>query len=234
MTFMDYGNKAESYFTRARTDIEPLLPEHVGNVLEIGCGAGATLQWLKSSRECGYLAGIEMSAPFAEKARRHTDEIMVGDAEQLIDVAFEGRRFDVILCLDVIEHMVDPWRFVSALPRLLAPGGVVIFSIPNVRNLAVTLPLILRGQWQYQDEGLLDRTHLRFFTRNSALELASTPPLKVQKLIRSLPTAPSALRSLHRLSFGLVDDLFAIQFLIASRLMAVAAPKSGPSAAGDG
>lgn len=175
-----------------------------------------------------------MSAQFAEKARLHADEIMVGDAEHLIDTAFEGRRFDVILCLDVIEHMVDPWRFVSTLPRLLAPAGMVILSIPNVRNLAVTLPLIVRGQWQYQDEGLLDRTHLRYFTRESALELASIPPLQVQKLIRTLPTAPSTLRLLHRFSFGLVDDLFAIQFLIASRLMPVTAPEFRASTEGDG
>ena len=185
-------------------------------MLEIGCSSGETLRWLKRTGRAGRAWGIELFEPAAQAARAHAEEVLVGDAEALIETAYATESFDLILCLDVLEHMVDPWRFVEKLHRLLAPGGRVIFSIPNVRCVKVLLPLVFLGRWRYAESGILDRTHLRFFTRSSAIELATTSELCVQKVLRHMPPHRSKLGALNLATLGLCADLIATQFLIAS------------------
>lgn len=212
----DYEAKQADYFGHPRVEIEPLLAPSADRVLEIGCGAGATLRWLKSNGRAREVFGIELFHAAGVLAREHADEVVIGDAEGLIDDVFSGRQFDLILCLDVLEHMVDPWSFVARLHRLLAPSGRVIFSLPNVRSLSVVLPLIFLGRWRYRDEGILDRTHLRFFTRESAFALATTSELKVQKWLRSMPSRNSRMGLLRCLTLGLFPDLMARQYLISA------------------
>lgn len=221
----DYDDKYDSYFGNARTEIEPLLPAHAARVLEIGCGAGQTVQWLKQSGRAEQAWGVELFEAAATQARAHFEAVLVGDAESLIGTAFDGMQFDLILCLDVLEHMVDPWRCVEALQGRLAPHGKLVISVPNVRCLSVLVPLVLRGQWRYADDGILDRTHLRFFTRESAQALAAGTMLRVERCISYRP-ADSRLAKLNRWTFGRCDDLTARQYLIAA---SSPTPKHGPA-----
>jgi len=93
-------------------------------------------------------------------------------------------RFDLILCLDVLEHMLDPWRVVDRLvTQHLAVGGTLLVSLPNVRHYSVTLPLIFQGRWDYNDAGILDRTHVRFFTPHSAVQLLAHPRLDAPRFL---------------------------------------------------
>jgi len=174
---MDY-----SYVGRIRDEILPLWPGPCERVLEFGCGAGATLAYLKRTGLCRWTAGIELHPEAATRARGQVDLVLEGSIEQL-DLPFEPGSFDVILCLDVLEHLVDPWRVLTAVKELLAPNGVVIASIPNIRHASVVLPLLLRGRWDYADAGLLDRTHLRFFTRRTALELFVSTGYRVERVL---------------------------------------------------
>jgi SAM-dependent methyltransferase len=211
----DYDDKSESYFGNARIEIEPLLPTSADRVLEIGCGAGQTVQWLKQTGRAKQAWGVELFEAAANQARVHFEAVLVGDAESLVEKAFEGKQFDLILCLDVLEHMVDPWRCVETLQRRLAPGGKLVISVPNVRCLSVLVPLVLHGQWRYADDGILDRTHLRFFTRESAQALAAGTMLRVERCISYRP-ADSRLAKLNRWTFGRCDDLTARQYLVAA------------------
>lgn len=212
----DYATKPEAYFANARKDIEPLLPAHAARVLEVGCGTGSTLRWLKETGRCDEAIGLELFDSAAVVARKFADHVTVGDAERLIGDAFEVASFDLILCLDVLEHMVDPWAFIAGAERLLKPGGTLIASIPNVRHLGVLIPLAFAGRWRYQSQGILDRTHLRFFTRESALALLSTERLSVTRWFRNLPLVSRG-GLVNMLTFGLLRDLLAVQFLIAAR-----------------
>lgn len=212
----DYATKPEAYFANARKDIEPLLPAHAARVLEVGCGTGSTLRWLKETGRCDEAIGLELFDSAAVVARKFADHVTVGDAERLIGDAFEVASFDLILCLDVLEHMVDPWAFIARAERLLKPGGILIASIPNVRHLGVLIPLAFAGRWQYQSQGILDRTHLRFFTRESALALLCTERLSVTRWLRNLPSVSRG-GLVNMLTFGLMRDLLAVQFLIAAR-----------------
>lgn len=177
-----YGAKRSEYFGQVRTEILPLLPDRAGRVLEIGCGSGETLAYLKKIGICDWIGGIEISPDAAEKANEKLDFLLQGNIETM-DPPLEAESIDVILCLDVLEHLIDPWAVIGKLHGLLRPGGVIIASIPNIRNLRVLIPLVVFGRFDYQDEGILDRTHLRFFTRSSAIELMECSGLRVEKIL---------------------------------------------------
>jgi 2-polyprenyl-3-methyl-5-hydroxy-6-metoxy-1,4-benzoquinol methylase len=217
MTTPDYSSKGDEYFGNERKDILPLLPAKAARVLEVGCGSGATLHWLKSTGRCEAAVGIELFESAANLARTRVDELHVGNAETLIDGLFSPSSFDMVLCLDVLEHMVDPWVFVSKVQHLLKPGGTLITSLPNVRHLRVVLPLLLMGRWQYESSGILDRTHLRFFTRATALALVSPAGLRLVDCRRRLPIVTSKSGIANLLTMGLLKDLFTMGYLTASR-----------------
>jgi 2-polyprenyl-3-methyl-5-hydroxy-6-metoxy-1,4-benzoquinol methylase len=215
-----YSDKPAVYFGHARREIEPLLPPFAARVLEVGCGSGATLRWLKQSGRCSHTTGIEVFAQAAELARGQVGSLHVGDAERLVQQAFAPASFDLVLCLDVLEHLVDPWAFVAHLQPLLAPGGVVLASIPNVRHARVVLPLLLQGRWQYADAGQLDRTHLRFFTRETALQLMQPTGLRLQQWQRRMPPPRSRSGVFNTLTGGVFKDFLAMSYLIASSKVA--------------
>ena len=170
-----YSTKSGDYFAHARKEIQPLLPLNCARVLEIGCGSGATLGWLRQNYQAVHTVGVEIAEVAAEKARSFADEVHCLDFERH-DLPSGAQKFDLVLCLDVLEHMVDPWAVVGRLAtQYLDDGGTLLVSLPNVRHYSVVLPLLFSGRWDYEDAGLLDRTHLRFFTKASAQALLSHP-----------------------------------------------------------
>ena len=160
---MTAADSAPGYFSHARTEIEPLLPPAPSRVIEIGCGDGSTMAWLKSVRSPNYTAAVELVPAAAERARAVFDEVEVSSVDTA-SFAFREPRFDLALALDVLEHLAAPDQMVRRLHTMLEPGGVVIASLPNIAHFSVSWPLLWRGRWDYQAEGLLDRTHMRFFT----------------------------------------------------------------------
>ncbi|MEK9953031.1 MAG: class I SAM-dependent methyltransferase [Curvibacter sp.] len=179
-----YADKNAGYFAKARTEIEPLLPkrsERPLHVLEVGCAQGHTLEWLKTSGRCAWAAGVE---PFAQVTvpAGVIDKFYRSNIEaELPDL--EPASLDLILCLDVLEHLIDPWKTVERLDTLLRPGGSFIISVPNIRYYHILIDLAFKGRFEYDSEGILDRTHLRFFTRSSAIDLAECSGAKVQAVI---------------------------------------------------
>jgi 2-polyprenyl-3-methyl-5-hydroxy-6-metoxy-1,4-benzoquinol methylase len=162
----------DGYFNLVRDEIAPLLPENPTLVMDVGCGAGATLRWLKQIRRNITTVGVEINETIAAVAASVADEVVVTDLDAGLErlAPYRG-SVDVLLLLDVLEHLRDPWSRLKEFRSLLSPSGVVIASIPNVRNFKVLLPLLFSGEWRYQSAGILDRTHLRFFTRSGVLEL---------------------------------------------------------------
>jgi SAM-dependent methyltransferase len=208
-----YAEKATTYFDRVRTQILPLLPAgRVDRVLEVGCGSGDTLAYLQANDRCRWTGGVELFPEAAEIARGRLDDVYEGNIEQM-ELPIAPASLDVVLCLDVLEHLVDPWSTTSRLARLLKPGGVLIASIPNVRHFRVVLPLLFRGRWDYAQFGLMDRTHLRFFTEHTARHLLRQAGLRVDAVHKS------GLDSAHKraavvLSAGLLEPLLVFQYLI--------------------
>lgn len=212
-----YSDKTADYFAHARKEITPLLPSQPGRVLEIGCGSGATLGWLRRDRRAIHTVGVEISEAAADTARVHAHEVYCLDFER---VELEGRdcQFNLILCLDVLEHMVNPWHVIDRLvSQYLAPGGSLIVSLPNVRHHSVVLPLLFGGRWEYQEAGLLDRTHLRFFTRDTAIDLLTHRHLDSVHCIGSGFEWPSRKGVFNALTAGVFRELLTYQYLLTAR-----------------
>jgi SAM-dependent methyltransferase len=208
-----YAEKETEYFDRVRSEILPLLPAgRVDRVLEVGCGAGDTLAYLQANDRCRWTCGVELFPDAAEIARGRLDEVYEGNIEQL-ELRIAPASLDVVLCLDVLEHLIDPWTTVARLATLLKPGGVLIASIPNVRHFRIVLPLLFRGRWDYASFGLMDRTHLRFFTEHTATALLRQAGLRVDAVRKSGLQSWSK-RAAVLLSAGLLEPLLVFQYLI--------------------
>ena len=166
----------ESYYSHARREIEPLLPERASRILEVGCSSGATLHWLRQRWPDAEAYGVDGYAPLAPVIRERAGHALIHDLEQPLP---EVGRFDLILALDVLEHLRAPDDVLADLVSRLTPDGVCIVSVPNVATYMVSVPLLFRRQFRYTDAGTLDRTHLRWFTEESALALMQSAGLHV-------------------------------------------------------
>jgi 2-polyprenyl-3-methyl-5-hydroxy-6-metoxy-1,4-benzoquinol methylase len=202
-----------SYFEYTRTEILPLLPETASRVLEVGCGTGTTLIWLKGLRNCSWIGGVELAPEAVKEAVRRLDTVFAGNIEQM-ELPIEPASLDLILCLDVLEHLIDPWTIVKRLQRLLRPGGALIASIPNIRYRKVLFPLLLQGKWDYVDEGVLDRTHLRFFVRSSAIQLIESSGLKVDMVVTTGLGKSRKSRMFNTMLPSFIKSLFERQYMI--------------------
>ncbi|WP_196250839.1 class I SAM-dependent methyltransferase [Cellulomonas sp. JZ18] len=167
----------------ARNSSQVLALELTGadkDVLDVGCASGDLARALRE-RGCR-VSGVELDAAAAEEARPHLERLVVGDVATL-DLAAEldGATFDVLVLGDVLEHLADPAAVLRRCLPLLRQDGDVVISVPNVAHGALRLAL-LQGRWRYTETGLLDGTHLRFFTRESLLRLVSEAGLEVVEL----------------------------------------------------
>jgi 2-polyprenyl-3-methyl-5-hydroxy-6-metoxy-1,4-benzoquinol methylase len=208
-----YETKTDSYYGNYRQDILPLVPKHVGKVLEIGCGTGNTLAYLKANGYCDWVCGVELFPNAAREAAPKLDKLYEDNVEEM-RLQIEPASIDMILCLDVLEHLVNPQKVVAYLHTLLAPGGVMIASIPNVRHHSVVVPLVLQNSWDYRDSGVLDNTHLRFFVRRSAVELMKSSGLRLEKSIGSNFYSDRWDKVLNTLSLGLLKSFFFKNYLV--------------------
>ncbi|HEV7753440.1 MAG TPA: class I SAM-dependent methyltransferase, partial [Baekduia sp.] len=131
------------------------------------------------------VVGVEFDPVAAQQARAVCREVVVGDLEsgavraEVQRAVADAGGVDAVICADVLEHLRDPWAVLAWLRTLLDPGGRAIVSVPNIAHWTARRAL-LRGRFDYTDFGLLDRTHLRFFTRASATELARRAGFAVQ------------------------------------------------------
>ena len=213
-----------------------LLLDLVGSnrrVLELGCSTGYMTQWLAAAG-CD-VTGVEVSPEAAEEARQWAQEVVVGDLDSLdLEAQFGDRRFEAVLCGDVLEHLRDPGRVLVAARRLLEPGGVVVASVPNVAHGDVRLEL-LAGRFEYRNLGLLDDTHVRLFTRDSLQQLlrdsglvgvdwrTTRRPLGTTELAAAVDAAPPGVRE----ALEADPDAETYQFVVA------AVPDDGTKALGE-
>jgi SAM-dependent methyltransferase len=125
--------------------------------------------------------GIELDPIAAELAAQHCERVHVADVDLLEELPWTDTRYDTILCMDILEHLRDPWRALRVLREGLTPDGRMIVTLPNVANWWIRFRL-LRGRWNYDDIGIMDRTHLRFFTVRTARELLASAGLSISEM----------------------------------------------------
>jgi ubiquinone/menaquinone biosynthesis C-methylase UbiE len=166
-----YNDKTrEFYFSIVNAEIVRLIPESPGRILDVGCADGSLAEMIRLNKKPDAIVGIELLKSVAAKAEGKLDEVRVGDAEALLP-EIPDSSFDWVILADSLEHMVDPWKTMAEVKRILKPAGRLALSVPNVRNLNVILSLLFRGLWNYDRSGILDKGHLRFFTKSSVQAL---------------------------------------------------------------
>lgn len=193
----------------------PLLPQRAIRVLDVGGGHGSNAAAVKAC--CGaQVAGVvDISDTATQAPDPGVDFAICTDIEQpgaIESICEEHGPFDLILCLDVLEHLVDPWRMVWRLHRTMPIGATLIASIPNIQNYRGALRVVT-GSWNYRDSGLFDRTHLRFFARRSSLQLVQCSGLVVDRVERALGHHKIA-KLADRLSLGLLSPFTTLQYQI--------------------
>jgi 2-polyprenyl-3-methyl-5-hydroxy-6-metoxy-1,4-benzoquinol methylase len=181
---MKYENKNdfEYYYDGKRLDIIGFIPKDKKTYLDIGCARGGTLKLLKDNCKNKDLElwGVEYFKDAFEEAKKIGSEnkVFLGSGEENLINLPDG-HFDVILCLDVLEHMAYPENFLRDMKAKLKDDGVLISSLPNVRYFTNLFNLIFKKDWKYIDAGILDYTHLRFFTSKSILRMYKNLDYKV-------------------------------------------------------
>ncbi|MDP6388159.1 MAG: glycosyltransferase, partial [Candidatus Pacebacteria bacterium] len=172
------AEKPEGYFQNVREDIIGMIPSGINKVLDVGCASGNTGKKIK---ELGvpFVVGIEKNEEAGKEAEKHLDAVHIGDIET-ISISYPEKCFDCILCADVLEHLVDPAQALKKLKKYLHDDGVIIASIPNVQYYGVMLNLA-EGNWTYEKEGILDKTHLRFFTLKEIKKLFEQTGFKISE-----------------------------------------------------
>jgi 2-polyprenyl-3-methyl-5-hydroxy-6-metoxy-1,4-benzoquinol methylase len=199
--------KPRTYYSPLRSDIADLLPSQVSRSLEVGCGTGSTSGWIKQ-KYGAYVAGVELCEDAAHEAERSMDLVLIGDVEKM-PLPFSPESFDLILCLDVLEHLADPWSSVTRLVSFMKPGASFITSLPNIQHYSTFFNL-LRGRWNYTVQGFMDKTHLRFFVRSTAIAMFEDAGLKVDAVKAEM----SGIKIIDRCTFGMFQDFCAGHYLI--------------------
>ncbi len=202
------------YYLITRDDMIRLIPAGTRKILEIGCGAGMTGKLLK---ELGFeeIVGVEIVDEVARKAIPYYDRVIVGDVEKVV-LPYEKGHFDCILYGDVLEHLVEPWRVLKEHNALLKPGGTIVCSIPNIRHYRITRRLLLKGKWEYQESGILDRTHLRFFTLTSMKKMVTDSGFEITTIIKK-PSAAKWLKWLNVLLGNLLIDHLVRRYVFSAK-----------------
>lgn len=207
-----YEEKSGSYFANARHDIVGRLrTDRESAVLELGCGEGGTGQAALAAGKAGRFVGIELNPAAATMARGKLTEVIEGDVESLDLAALEG-QFDALIISEVLEHLTDPWRVLRALARCVRPGGQVFASSPNVAHWRVVRSLVL-GRFDYQESGVMDQTHLRWFTPASYRQLFEQAGLDVVS-VEPLTPHSGRTRMINRLSGNRFRHLFMTQIML--------------------
>jgi 2-polyprenyl-3-methyl-5-hydroxy-6-metoxy-1,4-benzoquinol methylase len=201
-----------SYYSNVRSDLLAMLSGQGLRLLEVGCGTGSTLLHAREQGIASAIVGAEYVGEVAAAARhRGVKKIYSGDFLVAADkIRRNEKPFDAIIFGDVLEHMTDPWSALAAAHGLLSGGGQIVASIPNFRYWRVMYNVFLRGDFRYAKDGIMDKTHLRFFCRRNIVEMVGEH-FAISEIRNTLPRSGKVLRAL---SFGLLNEFGTLQYLV--------------------
>jgi 2-polyprenyl-3-methyl-5-hydroxy-6-metoxy-1,4-benzoquinol methylase len=220
-----YAAKDAAYFSGVRADILAEMPKNPqARILEIGCGTGATGEAALATGRAGFYRGVEFDPDSAERARSVLTDVVCANVET-IDPARISDSYDVLILSEVLEHLIDPWGVMKALAPFVKPGGRIYASSPNISHHKVIRSL-LAGRFDYETAGVMDRTHVRWFTpatyramfEDAGFETLSVGPLAPY---------PRKARLINRLSGGRLAHLFQVQIMYRGRKAGPGRPDAG-------
>lgn len=214
----DYDAKPRDYYELSREELLPLFPADIEMVLDVGCANGLFGKLLKKERNCT-VWGVEPQKQAFEEASKNLDRVInrtfSEDIPELKEIVF-----DVVCFNDVLEHTVSPEILLQTAKQYLQPNGVVCASIPNILYYPIIYQILKEQDWRYTDSGVLDKTHLRFFTKASIIRMFQSCGFEVVKLIGMNDYTDWRYRTLNTIFLNHLSDWKFMQFGIQAKLTA--------------
>lgn len=199
-----------NYYSYPRAEMLKFIPKTVKRILDVGCGDGSFGAIMKGAIKAE-VWGAEIDADAARLANSKVDKMVIGDITRLID-NLPKAYFDCVVFNDVLEHMANPYSLLVKTKDIITGDGVIVCSLPNVRYFEVLRDLLIFKQWRYTDRGILDRTHLRFFTKKSIEDILKELGFEILE-IRGINAVNSLKFTIFNLAtFGIFDDTKYFQF----------------------
>jgi 2-polyprenyl-3-methyl-5-hydroxy-6-metoxy-1,4-benzoquinol methylase len=211
-----YLAKDAEYYGLTRGELLPFIPADAKVILDVGCAGGNFGKTLKSLRDCE-VWGVEPTVEASETARNFLDRVITGTFPgALAEVG--DKRFDAICFNDVLEHMPNPEDALLELKPYLTDSGRVIASIPNILFFPVIKEIILEQDFRYRDFGVLDNTHLRFFTRKSMIRMFESCGYEIEQMTGISETASRKYQLMNFLFLNQLKDWRYMQFVVVATL----------------
>ncbi|CEG14015.1 Methyltransferase type 11 [groundwater metagenome] len=217
------NKKSKIYFSGLRRDIINLIDKGDNRILEVGCAKGNTGYALKKEGYAKEVIGIELMQEATKEAEKKLDRAIYGNIET-ITLDFEENYFDYIIAGDVLEHLYDPWKTIQKLKPFLKEDGFFIASIPTIRNFKILFNLILKGEWNYVDAGILDKTHMRFFTKKTTVKMFAENGFEIVEIVPNydiitylIPGKHINGKLINRLTFMLFEEFLTIKYIIKAK-----------------
>ncbi|MDJ0645973.1 MAG: class I SAM-dependent methyltransferase [Flavobacteriaceae bacterium] len=210
---MDYNTKKKDYYQNVRLDLLSLLDFNKKyKVLEVGAGLGATLSFLKEEQIATEAVGIDI---VDGERKPNIDTFILKEIEK-VDLSAYNEYFDLIIFADVLEHLIDPLRTLQDIKKALKKNGVVLISIPNIRNIRALYKVFIKGDFSYEERGVFDYTHLRFFCKKNIKELVVNSGLQVDIITSSFKKKKEKriTRFINTITFHLFEEFFTVQYLV--------------------
>ena len=199
------SKKPNGYYESTREDMLKYIPAGTKTSLEFGCGSGGFSALIKDKFDAETWA-VELNQQAAQQAEKKLDKVINNDAlNSLVDIP--DSYFDCIILFDILEHLIDPYTLLGALKNKLSNSGVIIASIPNIRYYRTFIDFVIYGNWDYKDQGILDRTHLRFFTYKSIIKMLKMLGFEILTLEGIHPTSSRTFRILNLLLLNSIKDV---------------------------
>lgn len=204
------------YYAQARLEMLQFVPDSTSTLIDIGCGEGRFGEAVKRKLPNCEVWGVESVASVASIAAQRNDKIIRQKIQDTIDLPDD--YFDIVTMNDVLEHLIQSDPILTTVKKIIGPSGFLILSLQNVRYYLTVRDLIFRGDWQYQDFGILDRTHLRFFTQISAARLLTANGFEVTTVMGlNAPSLKLHYRALFAVLPRSFSDMVFPQFALLSR-----------------
>lgn len=198
-------NKPPGYYQSNREDMLQYVPPGTKTSLEFGCGCGGFSALVKDKFDAETWA-VEINEEAAHEAEKILDKVINSDADESLEDIPEN-FFDCIILFDILEHLLDPSALLSTLKNKLSDKGVIIASIPNIRYYRAFVDLVIHGNWDYKDHGILDRTHLRFFTYKSIVKMLKLLDFEILLLEGIHPTSSRTFKILNLVLLNSINDI---------------------------
>lgn len=213
---MNYDKKGADYYSNIRLDLINLIDKKSQNlkVLEIGAAYGETLFYLKQNGIASEVVGVDIFEDAKNKQNyKPLDQFIFGDIEK-IDLPEYFQHFDLILLPDVLEHLFEPKSVLETLKKYLKEDGKIIISMPNIRYYSALYKIVFKGDFKYEESGIFDYTHVRFYCRKNIQALLETAGYKVLKQESSIINyqGKSIAKLINLITFGIFEEFFSAQY----------------------